>query len=111
MNLSLIELVKPYEQINISFQQFILRITNGTGNFHEFATSLSWRSQLGMVLTYLDVVHNCSICIVPNGGMVVKKINERQYCVATLITEPATDCMVRYYRCIELAFQYLTKPF
>lgn len=52
METSLLNLLKPYEDISIAFQRYLLQVTNGSGNFIEFATTLSWRMQLGMVLEF-----------------------------------------------------------
>ena len=100
METSLLNLLKPYEDISIAFQRYLLQVTNGSGNFIEFATTLSWRMQLGMVLEFL-----------PNGGAVIKSINGRQMVVDVyIITEPIHP-LVRYYNTIDVACKYILKPF
>ena len=42
METSLLNLLKPYEDISIAFQRYLLQVTNGSGNFIEFATTLSY---------------------------------------------------------------------
>lgn len=79
METSLFNLLKPYEDISIAFQRYLLQVTNGGGNFIEFATMLSWRMQLGMVLEFLDIVYDVTISIFPNGGAVIKVLTEDKW--------------------------------
>ena len=111
MEQSLLNLLKPYEDISIAFQRYLLQVTNGHGNFVEFATTLSWRMQLGMVLEFLDVVYNITVSIFPNGGAVIKVINDRQYIADYFITSDPQHPLVRYYNTINIAFKYILKPF
>ena len=108
MEQSLLNLLKPYEDISIAFQRYLLKVTNGHGNFVEFATTLSWRMQLGMVLEFLDVVYNITVSIFPNGGAVIKVINDRQYIADYFITSDPQHPLVRYYNTID---KYILKPF
>jgi hypothetical protein len=111
MEQSLLNLLKPYEDISIAFQRYLLQVTNGHGNFVEFATTLSWRMQLGMVLEFLDVVYDVTISIFPRGGAIIKTINERQYIVDVFTTIEPMHPLSRYYRTIDNAFKYILKPF
>lgn len=111
MTTSLLNLLKPYEDINIAFQRFLLQCTNGTGNFIEFATTLSWRMQLGMVLEFLDVVYDVTISLFPNGAAIIKTINGRQYIGEVYTTDTPIHPLNRYYNAIDIAFKYILKPF
>lgn len=111
MEESLLNLFKPYEDISIAFQRYLLQVTNGNGNFIDFATNLSWRMQLGMILEFLDVVYDITISIFPKGGAIIKTINERQYIVDVFTTIDLMHPLSRYYRTIDNAFKYILKPF
>ena len=104
-------LLKPYEDISIAFQHYLLQVTNGSGNFIEFATTLSWRMQLGMVLEFLDIVYDVTISIFPNGGAVIKSINGRQMVADVYTTAKPVHPLVRYYNTIDVACKYILKPF
>lgn len=111
MEESLLNLFKPYEDISIAFQRYLLQVTNGNGNFIDFATNLSWRMQLGMILEFLDVVYDITISIFPHGGAIIKTINERQYIADVFTTSEPMRPLSRYYRTIDNAFKYILKPF
>lgn len=111
MEESLLNLFKPYEDISIAFQRYLLQVTNGNGNFIDFATNLSWRMQLGMILEFLDVVYDITISIFPHGGAIIKTINERQYIADVFTTSEPMHPLSRYYRTIDNAFKYILKPF
>lgn len=111
METSLLNLFKPYEDISIAFQRYLLQVTNGSGNFIEFATTLSWRMQLGRVLEFLDIVYDITISIFPNGGAVIKSINGRQMVADVYTTTEPVHPLVRYYNTIDVACKYILKPF
>lgn len=111
METSLLNLLKPYKDISIAFQRYLLQVTNGSGNFIEFATTLSWRMQLGMVLEFLDIVYDVTISIFPNGGAVIKSINGRQMVADVYTTTESVHPLVRYYNTIDVACKYILKPF
>lgn len=111
MEKSLINLFKPYPDISIAFQQYLQQVTNNNGNFIEFATSLSWRMQLGMVLEFLNNVYNVNISIFPNGGVVIKTINDRHIIGDIYINSEYEPLLSRYYNTIDFAFKYILKPF
>lgn len=108
---SLIELLKPHEEVNIAFQRYLMQVTNGRGNFVDFANNLSWRMQLGMVIEFLDVVYDITISIFPNGGAVIKTINGRRIIGDVYIVKEPMHPLTRYYNTIAIAFKYITKPF
>ena len=99
METSLLNLLKPYEDISIAFQRYLLQVTNGSGNFIEFASTLSWRMQLGMVLEFLDIVYD------------VTSINGRQMVADVYTTTEPVHPLVRYYNTIDVACKYILKPF
>lgn len=79
METSLLNLLKPYEDISIAFQRYLLQVTNGSGNFIEFATTLSWRMQLGMVLEFLDIVYDVTISIFLMEELLSKVLTEDKW--------------------------------
>lgn len=111
MEQSLLNLLRPYEDISIAFQKYLLQVTNGNGNFIDFATNLSWRMQLGMVLEFLDVVYDITIAIFPSGGAVIRVINGRQYISDVFTCDNPMHPLIRYYNTIDVAFKYILKPF
>lgn len=111
MELSLIELLKPYPDVSISFQNYLRQVTNGNGNFIEFANSLSWRMQLGMVLEFFDIVYNITIAILPNGGAVIEEKDKIQRLVSAYVTDESIHPLVRYYNTIKKACEYIVNPF
>lgn len=111
MDESLINLLKPYPNASVAFQHYIVQVSNGVGSFIDFSTNLSWRMQLGMVIEFLDVCYDVTICMLPNGAGIVKTINGHQHLVDCCVFDEPIHPLTRYYNICDKAFAYITKPF